>query len=97
MEQAVFEPIGQQMEDATHQENLAAFGLADALGASFSSAQRAARDCAEDATELFFQTKRRLQRLPNDSFLVTLSAGIVAGTVIGWMLNRELSQKHNAA
>jgi hypothetical protein len=98
MDPSEFEHVGQHnMNETLNQSNLAAFGFADALRDGVSAAERAARDCAEDATELFFQTKKRLQRRPKDSFLVTLAAGIAAGTVIGWMLKTEISQQQNVA
>jgi hypothetical protein len=97
MHESEFENVGQRMDETMHRANLAAFGLDDALGDGVSAAERAARDSAEDATELFFHAKRRLQRLPKDSFLVTLAAGIAAGTVIGWMLKTEISEKQTAA
>ena len=60
MEQSVFEHAGQQIDDATHKANRAASAVANAVGDSVLAARRAARDGADAATELLYNTKRRL-------------------------------------
>jgi ElaB/YqjD/DUF883 family membrane-anchored ribosome-binding protein len=96
MEQSVFEHVGQQIDDATHKATRAASAVAGAVEDSVLFARRAARDGADAATELVYNTKRRLQRHPLGTVAVTFAAGIAAGTAIGWMMKRGKSQKQSA-
>lgn len=91
MEQSVFEHIGQQIDDSTRMVNRAASAVADALEDSVLAARHAARDGADAATELLYDTKKRLQRHPLETAAVTFAAGIAAGAAIGWIM----TQKHN--
>ena len=93
MEQSVFEHAGQQIDDATHKANRAASAVADAVGDSVLAARRAARDGADAATELLYNTKRRFERHPFETVAITFAAGIAAGTAIGWMMKRGKSQQ----
>ncbi|MGD0632122.1 MAG: hypothetical protein ABR987_22550 [Terracidiphilus sp.] len=93
MEQSVFEHVGQQIDDTTHKATRAASAVADALEDGVSAARRAARDGADAASELLYNTKRRLQRHPLESVAITFAAGFVAGTAIGWMMKRGKSQE----
>ena len=92
MEQSVFEHIGQQIDDTTHKATRAASAVAGALEDSVIAARRAARDGADAATELLYNTKRRLQRHPLETVALTFAAGIAAGAAIGWMLRRKQIQ-----
>jgi ElaB/YqjD/DUF883 family membrane-anchored ribosome-binding protein len=92
MEQSVFEHVGQQIDDTTHRANRAAFAVADAVEDSVLAARRAARDGADAATELLYNTKRRLQQHPLETVAVIFAAGIAAGTAIGWMMKRKQIQ-----
>jgi ElaB/YqjD/DUF883 family membrane-anchored ribosome-binding protein len=88
MEQSVFEHVGQQIDDTTHKAARAASAVADALEDSVLAARRAAKDSADAATELLYNTKRRLQRHPLETVAVIFAVGIAAGTAIGWMMKR---------
>jgi ElaB/YqjD/DUF883 family membrane-anchored ribosome-binding protein len=92
MEQSVFEHVGQQMDDTTRKANRAASAVADALEDSVLAARRAARDGADAATEILYDTKKRLQRYPFESAAVTFAAGIAAGAVIGWIMKPKQIQ-----
>jgi hypothetical protein len=63
MEQSIFEHMGQELDDTTHKATRAASAVADAVEDSIFAAKRAARDGADTATELLYNTKRRLQPL----------------------------------
>jgi hypothetical protein len=95
MAQSVFEHVGQQIDDTTHQASRAASAVADAVEDSVFAARRAARDGADAATELLYNTKRRLQRHPLGTVAVTFAAGVAAGAAIGWMMKRGKSQKES--
>jgi ElaB/YqjD/DUF883 family membrane-anchored ribosome-binding protein len=92
MEQSVFEHVGQQIDDTTRKATRAASAVADALEDGVLAARRAARDGAAAATELLYNTKRRLQRHPLETVALTFAAGIAAGAAIGWMLRRKQIQ-----
>jgi ElaB/YqjD/DUF883 family membrane-anchored ribosome-binding protein len=92
MEQSVFERVCQQIDDSTHKATRAASAVADALEDSVLAARRAARDGADAATELLYNTKKRLQRHPFETVAVIFAAGIAAGAAIGWMMRRKQSQ-----
>ena len=92
MEQSVFEHVGQQIDDTTRKATRAASAVADALEDGVLAARRAARDGAAAATELLYNTKRRLQRHPLETVALTFAAGIAAGASIGWMLRRKQIQ-----
>jgi ElaB/YqjD/DUF883 family membrane-anchored ribosome-binding protein len=93
MEQSVFEHVGQQIDDTTHKATRAASAVANALEDGVIAARRVARDGVDAATELLYNTKRRLQRHPLETVAVTFAAGIAAGTAIGWMMKRGKSQQ----
>ena len=95
MEQSVFEHVGQRIDDTTHKATRAASAVADALEDSVLRARRAARDGADAATELLYDTKRRLQRNPLETVALTFAAGIAAGAAIGWMMKRRKLQKQD--
>ena len=92
MEHSVFEHVGQQIDDTTHKATRAASAVADALEDSVLAARRAARDGTDAATELLYNTKRRLQQHPLETVAVTFAAGIAIGTAIAWMTKRGKSQ-----
>jgi len=93
MEQSVFEHVGQQIDETTHKATRAASAVANALEDGVIAARRVARDGVDAATELLYNTKRRLQRHPLETVAVTFAAGIAAGTAIGWMMKRGKSQQ----
>jgi ElaB/YqjD/DUF883 family membrane-anchored ribosome-binding protein len=93
MEHSTFEHAGQRIDDTTHKASRAASAVADALEDSVLAAKRAARDSADYATELLYHTKRRLQRHPLETVVITFAAGITAGAAIGWMLSRGKSRQ----
>jgi len=95
MEQSVFEHVGQQIDDTTHKATRAVSAVTDALEDSVMAARRVARDGADAATELLYNTKRRFERHPFETVAVTFAAGIATGTVIGWMMKRGKSQKQS--
>jgi hypothetical protein len=95
MEQAVFEHVGQQIDDTTHKATRAVSAVTDALEDSVIAARRTARDGADAATELLYNTKRRFERHPLETVAVTFAAGIATGTMIGWMMKRGKSQKQS--
>jgi ElaB/YqjD/DUF883 family membrane-anchored ribosome-binding protein len=88
MEQSVFEHAGQQIDDTAHKATRAASAVADALEDGVIAARRVARDGADAATELLYNTKRRFERNPFETVAITFAVGIAAGTAIGWMLKR---------
>jgi ElaB/YqjD/DUF883 family membrane-anchored ribosome-binding protein len=92
MEQSVFEHVGQQIDETAHKATRAASAVSDALEDGVLAARRAARDGADTATELLYNTKKRLQRHPLESVAVTFAAGLAAGTVIGWVMKRGKPQ-----
>lgn len=95
MEHSVFEHVGQQIDETTHKATRTASAVADALEDSVLAAKRAARDGADAATELLYNTKRSLHRHPLETVAAIFAAGIAAGTAIGWMLKRGSSQKQS--
>jgi hypothetical protein len=95
MDQSTFEHVGQQIDDTTHKATRAASTVADALEDSVVAARRVARDGADAATELLYNTKKRLQRHPLETVAITFAIGIAAGTAIGWMMKRGKSQQQS--
>jgi len=95
MERSVFEHVGQQIDDTTHRAARAASVVANALEDSVLAARRAARDGADAATELLYNTKKRLQQHPFETVALTFAAGIAAGTVIGWTMRRGRAQNQS--
>ena len=93
MEQSVFEHVGQQIDDTTHKATRAETAVTDALEDGVLAVRRVARDGADAATEILYNTKRRFERHPLKAVAVTFAAGIATGTVIGWMMKRGKSQK----
>jgi len=92
MDQSVFENVGRQIDDTTHKATRAASAVADALEDSVLAAKRAARDSADSATELLYNTKKRLQRHPLETVAVIFATGIATGAALGWVMGRKQTQ-----
>jgi len=95
MAQSIFEHAGKQMDETTDRATRAASAVAHALEDSVKAARRVAKDGTDAATELVYDTKKRVQRHPFESVAITFAAGIAAGTAIGWMMKRAKPQQRS--
>jgi hypothetical protein len=89
MTQSIFEQAGEQIADTAHKASRAASAATDALEDGVGAAKRAAKQGCYAATELFDDTRRRVQKYPVETVFATFAAGIAAGTAIGWMMRRK--------
>ncbi|MGB8261009.1 MAG: hypothetical protein WCE75_11690 [Terracidiphilus sp.] len=81
--------MGDQIGDTAHKASRAASAVADALENGGEAARCAGKQSSQAASELYCDTRKRLQRYPFESVTATFAVGIAAGAVIGWMLGRR--------
>jgi ElaB/YqjD/DUF883 family membrane-anchored ribosome-binding protein len=89
MKQSVLEQVGEQFDETKRKASRAASAVVDVFEDGVDAAKCAARHGGHVATELFDNTKRRVQRHPVETIVVTLAAGIAAGAAISWMMKRR--------
>jgi ElaB/YqjD/DUF883 family membrane-anchored ribosome-binding protein len=86
MEQTVFEQVGQQIDDAKHKASRAASAVANAIEDGSTAFRSAARDGANAATEIIYNTRKRVQRHPIEAITITFAVGVAVGAVISCLL-----------
>jgi ElaB/YqjD/DUF883 family membrane-anchored ribosome-binding protein len=89
MSQSVLEQMGEQIDEATHKASYAASAVADALEDGVGRARCAVKHGSQAASELYADTRRRVQRHPVESVAATFAVGIAAGAAVGWMIGRR--------
>ncbi|MGA3082326.1 MAG: hypothetical protein ABSD44_13305 [Terracidiphilus sp.] len=89
MSQSVLEQMGEQIDVTARKASRAASAVADALEDGVEAARRAAKQGSHAATELYVDTRRRVQRYPVESVAATFAVGIAAGAAFGWMMGRR--------
>jgi ElaB/YqjD/DUF883 family membrane-anchored ribosome-binding protein len=89
MTQSVLEQTGEQIAETARKASRAASAVGDALEDGVGVARRVAKQGGDAAEELLDDTKKRLQRHPVETVVVTFAAGVVAGIAIGWMMWRR--------
>jgi hypothetical protein len=93
MSQSVLEKMGEQFDETARKTSRAASAVADAFEDGVGAARRAAKQGGHAATELYADTRRRVQRYPIESVAATFAVGIAAGAVFGWMIGRRQPSK----
>ena len=89
MAQSVLKQMSGQIDETARNASRTASAVADALEDGVGAAQRVAKQGGRAATELFNDTKRRVQRHPIETVAATFAVGIAAGAMLGWMMRRR--------
>ena len=89
MAQSILEQTGEEITETARKASRAASAVADALEDGVGAARRVAKQGGDAAEELFDDTKKRLQRHPTETIVVTFAVGIAAGIGIGWIMRRR--------
>jgi ElaB/YqjD/DUF883 family membrane-anchored ribosome-binding protein len=89
MSQSVLEQMGEQIDETKHKASRAASAVADAFEDGVGAVRSAAKQGSHAASELYVDTRRRVQRHPVESVAATFAVGIAAGAAIGWMAGRR--------
>jgi ElaB/YqjD/DUF883 family membrane-anchored ribosome-binding protein len=89
MARSVLERTGEQVAESARKASRAASAVADALEDGVGAARRVAKQGGDAAEELLDDTKKRLQRHPVETIVMTFAVGIAAGILIGWMMKRR--------
>ena len=89
MSQSVLEQMGEQIDKTLHEATRSASYVADALEDGVGAVRCAAKHGSQAASELYVDTRRRVQRHPVESVVATFAVGIAAGAAIGWMVGRR--------
>jgi ElaB/YqjD/DUF883 family membrane-anchored ribosome-binding protein len=89
MAESRLEQTGEQIAATARKASRAASAVADALEDGVGVARRVAKQGGDAAEELLDDTKKRLQRHPIETVVVTFVVGVTAGIVIGWMMKRR--------
>jgi hypothetical protein len=92
MDPSVFEHLGKQIDETKLNASRGATAVGDAIEDGVIAAERAAKHGACAASEIFCDTKRRLQRHPLESVAATFAAGIAAGAALVWIAKRNKIQ-----
>jgi len=97
MTESKFEQTREQLADSAHRASRAASAVVDAVEDGVEAARHTAQQGCCAAAELFYDSKRRVQRHPIETVVATFAVGIAAGTAISWMMRRKhLCCKANA-
>ena len=91
MAQSVLEQVGVQIDETAHKASRAASVLAEALEDGGGAARRVAKQGSHAAAELLAETRKRVQQHPIETVAAVFAAGIMAGSVIRWMMKRRQS------
>jgi ElaB/YqjD/DUF883 family membrane-anchored ribosome-binding protein len=89
MTHSVMEQMGEQIDETGRKASRAASAVADAFEDGVGAVRCAAKQGSQAASELYVDTRRRVQRYPVESVAVTFAIGIAAGAVISWMVGRR--------
>jgi ElaB/YqjD/DUF883 family membrane-anchored ribosome-binding protein len=89
MAQSVLEQVGVQIDETARKASRAASVLADAIEDGGEAARRVTKQGSHAAAELLAETKKRVQRHPIETVAAVFAAGIMAGSVIHWMMKRR--------
>jgi hypothetical protein len=89
MTESKFEQTREQIANSAHKASRAASAVVDAVEDGVEAARHTAKQGCYAATELFYDTKRRVQRYPIETVVATFAVGIAAGTAISWMMRRQ--------
>jgi ElaB/YqjD/DUF883 family membrane-anchored ribosome-binding protein len=89
MTHSVMEQMGEQIDETAHKAPRAASAVVDALEDGVGAVRCAAKHGSQAASELYVDTRRRVQRHPIESVAATFAVGIAAGAAIGWMMGRR--------
>jgi ElaB/YqjD/DUF883 family membrane-anchored ribosome-binding protein len=91
MAQSVLEQVGVQIDETARKAPRAASVLADALEDGGGAARRVTKHGSHAAAELLAETRKRVQRHPIETVAAVFAAGMAAGALIRWMLQRRQS------
>ena len=89
MAQSILEQLGEQVDDTAHRASRAASAVADVLEDGVTAARRAAKQGSQAATDLYVDTRKRVQSNPVESVIATFAIGVAAGAVIAWLIGRK--------
>ena len=89
MAHSVMEQMGEQIDETGRKASRAASAVADAFEDGVGAVRCAAKQGSQAASELYVDTRRRVQRHPVESVAATFAVGIAAGAVIGWLVGRR--------
>ena len=89
MAHSVMEQMGEQIDETGRKASRAASAVADAFEDGVGAVRCAAKQGSQAASELYVDTRRRVQRHPVESVAATFAIGIAVGVAIGWMVGRR--------
>jgi ElaB/YqjD/DUF883 family membrane-anchored ribosome-binding protein len=89
MSQTVVERTADHIAESAHQASRATSAIADAIEDGVGVVRRAAKQGGDAAEEFLNDTTQRIQRHPVLTVATSFVVGVIAGTLIGWMLKRR--------
>jgi len=89
MSQSVAERTAEHIGESVRQASRATSALADAIDDGVGVVRRAAKQGGDAAEEFLDDTTQRIQRHPVLTVATTFAVGVVAGTLMGWVLKRR--------
>lgn len=89
MSHTVVERAANHIAESVDQASRATCAVADAIGNSLGAVRRTAKQGGDAAEEFLDDTTQRLQRHLVLTIATTFTAGVIAGTMVGWMMKRR--------
>jgi ElaB/YqjD/DUF883 family membrane-anchored ribosome-binding protein len=89
MSQTVVERTAEHIGESARRASRATSAIADAIEDGVGVVRRAAKQGGDAAEEILNDTTQRIQRHPVLTVATSFAVGVIAGTLIGWMLKRR--------
>jgi hypothetical protein len=89
MTESKFEQTREEIADSARKASQAASAVVDALEDGVEGARHIGKQGCCAAAELFYDTKKRVQRYPIETVVATFAAGLAAGTAISWVMRKK--------
>ncbi len=89
MSESVMGRAGETIAETARTASKFTSAVADAVEDGIGAAKRVVKHSGDAAEEFFDDTAKRLQRHPIETVVVSFTAGIALGIVIGWFSKRS--------
>jgi ElaB/YqjD/DUF883 family membrane-anchored ribosome-binding protein len=89
MAEDILKKLDAQVAESIRKLSRATSAMAEAIDEGVGVIQHAVKRSGDVAEELMDDTTQRVKRHPIETLAATFALGVVAGTVIGWMVSRR--------
>ena len=89
MPQAMLERTSEYIAESAQKASRTTTAVADAIQDGIGAMERAARQGRDAAEKIFDNTSQHIKRHPAKAVAATFAVGLIAGTLLGWMIRRR--------